>query len=727
MSGSNISPRPERSYFIIFSVLLIWVVIVAMIGLDLSKRPYFGAKFDTDLGEKVIVVTEVYEGGAAENAGLTIGTRITHLSTDTVPKFALNGLETVGGRHELRNYAMVQDTVDAKYKIWPLLFDPSLTFYSDDGTAFAIPPTIGRSLWSLPLKSYLTLTQSLLVLSITIGIVAFATPSRTVSYLTAGGFGLATNVICGAYLGSSLLTIPPEYFRGIINVAAWGFTIFSYSLLALFFSFPARLFKWPASEILFATGLALQAMVSFELLETPFHSFQIVNLTPIPFALIGSMLQWRQSRNDPIARASVMWFSLSIYGIVSAVSLLYSLPILLGILPIMSPHVVNFSLAFIYLGISAGALKYRLFDMHTVWWKTVTWLMGGFIVVIADLFLVWQFSIDQNEALFLALLLAGWVYFPIRQYIVQRFLPSQETAIHSLVPDLVSSFSSLRDNDQIEGRYISFLQRCFGADGIGSITSEVTTSAQIENNGLAMRVSNVAGDRSIQLVGKEHGRSLFSSNDVETVDVILNLIRSMKDTNQSLDAQQEHERNRIVRDLHDDVGGRLLSLVYQAGDSALASEARSTLAALKETLVVVENTETIDLDIAWREICTSASHRFAQSGQTFAVSEHRLAPRVLSAREYVNLKRVMFEIVSNAIKYGARDSIVFAARSLADGALEITASNTVKTQSEDPEGSHRGLLNIKTRIGELGGSSNTEFRKTPLGEDQFVVTIIIPL
>ncbi|MEP1768730.1 MAG: hypothetical protein ABJJ53_19090 [Sulfitobacter sp.] len=727
MSVFRSFPRPGRSYLAIFSVLSVWVLVFLVIGIDLTKRPNLGAEFEANISEAALDVVAVSSAGPAAAAGLVVGARITHVATDDVPKYALTGFEAVVGRHQLHNYAMIKQTIDAKNRIWPLLRDPTLKLYAEDGQQFLIAPTVGRSVTSLPLKSFLTLSQSLIVMVITVGIWAFATPSRAVNYLTVSGFGLATNAMCGSYLGTSLLTIPPEYFRGVINLAAWGFTVFSYSLLALFFCFPARLFRWPWGEILFVGGVALQTVISFELFELPLHSFQFANLLPIPIGLLASHLQWRRSVDDPIGRASVMWFSLSIYGVVFAVALLYSTPIILHISPILSPHLANFSLALIYVGISAGTLKYRLFDMHRVWWKTVTWLMGGFCVVAADLFLVWQFRIDQNEALFLSLLLAGWIYFPIRQWVFQRFLGSNDIAIPTLVPKLVASFSSLRDNDEIEGRYISFLQGCFAAEEIGSLSPEKTASAQIENNGLALRVSNVAGTRSIQIIGKAHGRQLFSPSDLETMDVILNLIRGMQATNRKLEAAQQHERDRIVRDLHDDVGGRLLSLVYQAGDSPLANDARSTLAALKETLVVVEDTETIDVDVAWREFCTSAAARFAQSGHSFEITKNRPAPRVLSAREYVNLKRAMFEVTSNAIKYGTQDSIVFSAQSLADGSLEITASNVIKPDAAEASGSQRGLLSIKTRIAELGGSFSAQTCKGGLGLDQFVVTLRIPL
>lgn len=720
-------PRPERSYTAIFLVLSIWVLVVAFIGVDLSKRPYLGAKFDADIDGRAMVVIAVSETGSAVNAGLTLGPRITHISTESVAKYALSGYEAVVGRHQLHSYEMIRDAVEAKRQIWPLLFDPSLQFYTDDGQQFSMSPTVGRSVLSLPLKSYLTLLQSLIVMVLTVGIWAFAPSSRAVNYLTISGFGLATNAICGSYLGSSLLTISPDVFRGVINLAAWGFTVFSYGMLALLFCFPARLFRWPVGEIILAGGVGLQALISFELIQLPLHSFQFANLLPIPFCVLASQLQWRRSKNNPTDRASVMWFSLSIYGVVLAVAVLYSIPIILHIVPIMSPHVVNFSLAFIFIGIAAGTLKFRLFDMHRVWWKTLTWLMGGFAVVAADLFIVWQFRIDQNQALVLSLLLAGWVYFPIRQVIFHHFLGSHDLDIGELIPDLVTSFSSLRDDDEIEGRYISFLQRCFDAEEIGSISPDKTARTQIENNGLALRVSDVAGKRSIQIIGKSRARQLFSSRDVEAIDVILKLIRGMRSSNRALHAQQKHERNRIVRDLHDDVGGRLLSLIYRAGDGDLADDARSTLAALKETLVVVENTETIDVDIAWHEICTSAATRFTQSGQVFSIAENRLAPRVLSAREYVNLKRAMFEVTSNVIKYGAQDDILFTARTLAEGALEIVASNTIKTQQGDAQANHRGLLNIKTRLVELGGDFTTQTRETALGDAQFIATITLPI
>lgn len=445
-------PRPERSYSAIFLVLSIWVLVVVLIGIDLSNRSYLGAKFEADIEGGAMVVSALFETGGEANAGLTSGMRITHISTDSVAKYALSGFEAVVGRHQLHSYEKIQDAVEAKQRIWPLLFDTSLRFYTDDGQQILMSPTVGRSVLSLPLKSYLTLLQSLIVMVLTVGTWAFAPSSRAVNYLTISGFGLATNVICGAYLGSSLLTIPPDIFRGVINFAAWGFTVFSYGMVALLFCFPARLFHRPIGEIIFAGGIGLQALISFELIQLPLHSFQFANLLPIPFGVLASQLQWRRSKNDPIGRASVMWFSLSIYGVVSAVALLYSIPIILQISPIMSPHLANFSLAFIFIGIAAGTLKFRLFDMHRVWWKTLTWLMGGFAVVAADLFIVWQFHIDQNQALVLSLVLAGWVYFPIRQVIFHHFLRSHDLDIGDLIPNLVTSFSSLRDDDEIEGR-----------------------------------------------------------------------------------------------------------------------------------------------------------------------------------------------------------------------------------------------------------------------------------
>lgn len=702
-------------------------MVVVFIAADLSKRPNTGAQFKADIGGAAIVVVAVTDGSSAQSSGLTVGARITHVATDSVAKYPLTGYEAVIGRHQLHNYAMIKDAVDAKRRIWPLLFSPSLRFFSDKGDVFDINPTPGRSLLSLPLKSYLTLLQSLIVMVITVGIWAFAAQSRAVNFLTLSGFGLATNTMFGSYLGSSFLTIPPEYFRGVINFAASGFTLFSYSLLALLLCFPARLHRWPLGETLFVLGLSLQAMISFELFELPFHSFQIANLIPLPIGLLASHLQWRRSKNDPIARASVMWFSLSIYGVVLAVALLYSLPIILHIPPIMSPHVANFSMAFILFGIAAGTLKYRLFDMHRAWWKTVTWLMGGFAVVAADLLLVWQFSIDKNEALVLSLLLAGWVYFPIRQLVFRRFVGAHDVDIGLHIPDLIASFSSLRDDDEIEGRYISFLQRCFDAEEIGSISPGSVDAATIENNGLALRVSDVAANRSIQIIGKAKAHQLFSPHDVETIEVILNLIRGMKTSNQALHAQQQHERNRIVRDLHDDVGGRLLSLIYQAGEGPLANDARTTLTALKETLVVVENTESIDLDIAWREICANSSKRFSQSGHSFSCTKSNLAPRVLSAREFINLKRAMFEVTSNAIKYSAKEIITYRASTLANGSLEIIASNHSKSPQEDTGASHRGLLNITTRLAELGGTFTAETRKQSDGKAHFYATLNLPL
>ncbi len=330
--------QPGRSYFAIFSVLSVWVVVLGVIAIDLSKRPNLGAKFVAAPNRSAMEVVAVYEDGPAAKAGLQPGRFITHFSTDAVSKTRLTGYEAMVGRHQLHDYGMIARAIDSKRQIWPHLHDPTLRLHDARGRTYQITPTVGRNLMSLPLKSYLTLLQSLVVMVITVGIWAFATPSRAVNFLTISGFGLATNAMCGAYLGSSLLTIPPEYFRGVINLAAWGFTVFSYGLLALLICFPIRLFRWPAGELLFACGVALQSAISFEVFELPFHSFQTANLLPIPLGIMASLMQWWYSREDPVARGSVMWFSLSIYGIVLSVVVLYSIPIMLLVPPIISPH-----------------------------------------------------------------------------------------------------------------------------------------------------------------------------------------------------------------------------------------------------------------------------------------------------------------------------------------------------------------------------------------------------
>ncbi len=702
-------PWQSKSYLVALAGFAGWVCGFLLLIYLIANHPYIGATFEGLPDEKAIVVVEVKPDGPAEKAGLTVGTVITAINDEMGNRLTLSGLEPILGRHEINSYAMMDQVVAYKTAVWDFLTKPTFTLQGRDGDSYLIAPTQTEPLGVMQVWSFVTLFQCLLVIIITAGIMGFGAKVASVRLLVASGLGQALNSFCGAYLSTRELTIPPHLFELTVGTASVGSAVFAYSLLALLCHFPSPISRRvPFAFLALLLGAAVQVVVLFKLFSFPFHTYQMSTLIPLPFAVAASGIQWVRSRDKPLERASVMWFFLTIYGVVGWVVLLYSVPILLGTPPLIPPGLANYSLTLIFIGIALGTLRYRLFDIHRIWWRTIAWFFAGLSMVAVDFLLVSQLDLEQKQALPIALLIAGWLYFPLRQRIVDYFGGIEQEEIEQHIPRLIDTFSSLKNLEEVEGRFLRFLANTYQAMEIGSVDLEPCEKARVERNGLSLRVPAIARTGSVELIGKRRGRKLFSTADARQVDVFIRLVRNINAANlreaQRLQMQREH----IARDLHDEVGGKLLSLIYRSTDAEYEREARQVLRALKEALLVVEDTQSVDYSAAWQEIKQDVQDRAEQAGIQLELRENFASPRVLSAREYVNFKRAVFEVITNAIKYCDNKVITLETEIDGAGAISLTCRNRFAEIGEEGLTSQRGLNNIEVRMKEIGGTVEVE-------------------
>jgi signal transduction histidine kinase len=160
------------------------------------------------------------------------------------------------------------------------------------------------------------------------------------------------------------------------------------------------------------------------------------------------------------------------------------------------------------------------------------------------------------------------------------------------------------------------------------------------------------------------------------------------------------ERERIYRDLHDDVGARLLSLVYAARDEGQRTLARETLRELRE---IVSNAEVAPTGL--RALATTlvdeARERAAAAGFDCEAEIDLGADRRLSAVAVWHVSRIAREAVSNALRHsGGRRLRLRVAESA--GTLEVAVEDDGAGLPEALAGG-RGLGNMRKRAAELGG------------------------
>lgn len=183
------------------------------------------------------------------------------------------------------------------------------------------------------------------------------------------------------------------------------------------------------------------------------------------------------------------------------------------------------------------------------------------------------------------------------------------------------------------------------------------------------------------------------------------------------------ERERIYRDLHDDVGAKLLSLVYRAATPQDADLARSALQDLRD-VVSRTGAESFELDAVvadWRAECEK---RLSEAG--IRLDWRRIGEQGdlrLTQPQALNLGRILREAVSNVIRH-AGATLVRVELAHADRDLSLTIGDDGRGCADPGNGrAGRGLRNIEMRAARLGG----RFRRESPAAGGCIIGVTLPL
>lgn len=166
------------------------------------------------------------------------------------------------------------------------------------------------------------------------------------------------------------------------------------------------------------------------------------------------------------------------------------------------------------------------------------------------------------------------------------------------------------------------------------------------------------------------------------------------------------ERQRIVRDMHDGIGGQLVGLILQVRGAKLEPEdiERSLQASVADLRLIVDSLDTADDQLS--TALTAFEHRVRSqieaAGVVFRFQDNLdgLEPR-LSPRQTLQILRILQEAVTNALRHAqARTISLFVGESAAHLILEVHDDG--RGLSGKSAGG-RGLVNMQTRAAALGG------------------------
>lgn len=168
--------------------------------------------------------------------------------------------------------------------------------------------------------------------------------------------------------------------------------------------------------------------------------------------------------------------------------------------------------------------------------------------------------------------------------------------------------------------------------------------------------------------------------------------------------QSAHEeRERIYRDLHDDVGSKLLSLYYRLDNESDSTLAQSALQDLRD-IVSRRALQKSSLQEVLQQSREEAEDRVRDANINVSwYAENFPDSMILSEQQHAHLRRMLREVFSNAIIHNKTATSINVSIFSTDShvVFEISNDGSDRPVSEWREG--RGISNLRVRARDLGG------------------------
>ena len=334
-------------------------------------------------------------------------------------------------------------------------------------------------------------------------------------------------------------------------------------------------------------------------------------------------------------------------------------------------------------------------------------LLAGISTVAAsvDLLFAAVFSTSAFTSLALAVFAALAVYAGARQYLLQHLLGRSILTTERTFELL---FRAARDVQARPQRYpqrqAQLLREIFEPLEL-SRAPAAAPQARVTGGGAGLLVPLASaatdGPLAVQLRFAQRGQRLFTQEDARLAQRVLEQLRRAVAHDEAVERGRHEERQRIAQDLHDDIGARLLTLMYQSPTQEMEDYIRHTLQDLKTLTRGLAATEHL--------LSHAAAEWKADLTQRLQAAEAQLGWSVqfdqdlrLSVVQWSALTRVLRELVTNALFHG-HASRIDVGMVLHAGALVLQVVDD--GQGRDPTSWAHGLGmgGVRKRVKLLGG------------------------
>ena len=342
-------------------------------------------------------------------------------------------------------------------------------------------------------------------------------------------------------------------------------------------------------------------------------------------------------------------------------------------------------------------------------------MLAGVSTVASSLELLFEavFLLGPLVSLLLALLISGALYLMLRSWILGQLTGSAALSAERMFDSLYRVARDLEQAPEHAVHQISGLLREVFDPLELAHTAQPVSRIRVADDGstLVVPIPHMPGPAS--LLGAEgmpgavvlrharRGRRLFTQEDIQLTERLIEQLRRAVAYDRAVEHGRTEERTRIAQDLHDDIGARLLTLMYTAPNPEYEEYIRHTLQDLK-TLTRGLAAANQRLSHAAAEWKADISQRLGAAGCDLHWSFSADRDLMLSVVQWSGLTRVLRELVNNILSH-ARATQVEISVHFDRGRLTLLVSDDGIGRLPKDWSHGLGLGGVRKRVKLLGG------------------------
>ena len=332
----------------------------------------------------------------------------------------------------------------------------------------------------------------------------------------------------------------------------------------------------------------------------------------------------------------------------------------------------------------------------------------GTVATSLDLLFVAVFSLSQFASLTLSLLVSLVVYSAARQWMLNQLLGSTMLTMERIFEQLYRIAREIEAHpDRTPTHLAKLLGDIFEPLEV-NVVARYASRTRVAADGSSMLVpvpqldTEGAPKGAVLIRFAQNGRRLFTWEDARLTDRINEQLRRAVHFDKAVEQGRSEERLRLAQDLHDDIGARLLTLLYKAQSPEMEDYVRHTLQDLKTLTrgLAAANHRLSHAAVEWKADLThrlTAAHVELKWSCVFDDDIH------LTVVHWSALTRVLRELVSNVIAHSQAHCLDIDFRLENDRIDLLVTDNGIGTNPS--AWSHGlGLGGVRKRVKQLGGS-----------------------